>query len=73
LNPRCGPAVRSCTCRRASRSRSRSGLLPHQHREHGPVQRALIIADEGSSVHYIEGCTAPAYSQRFAALRGRRG
>ncbi len=25
-------------------------------------ERTLIIADEGSSVHYIEGCTAPNYS-----------
>ncbi len=28
----------------------------------GQFERTLIIADEGSSVHYIEGCTAPAYS-----------
>ncbi|HEU4911348.1 MAG TPA: Fe-S cluster assembly protein SufB, partial [Actinomycetes bacterium] len=25
-------------------------------------ERTLIIADEGSSVHYVEGCTAPIYS-----------
>ena len=25
-------------------------------------ERTLIIADEGSSVHYVEGCTAPTYS-----------
>lgn len=25
------------------------------------MRRTLIIADEGSSVHYIEGCTAPVY------------
>jgi len=29
----------------------------------GQFERTLIIADEGSSVHYIEGCTAPTYSQ----------
>ncbi len=29
----------------------------------GQFERTLIIADEGSSVHYIEGCTAPMYSR----------
>lgn len=28
----------------------------------GQFERTLIIVDEGSSLHYIEGCTAPAYS-----------
>lgn len=28
----------------------------------GQFERTLIIADEGSSVHYTEGCTAPVYS-----------
>lgn len=28
----------------------------------GQFERTLIIADEGSSIHYIEGCTAPTYS-----------
>jgi Fe-S cluster assembly protein SufB len=28
----------------------------------GQFERTLIIADEGSSAHYIEGCTAPVYS-----------
>jgi len=28
----------------------------------GQFERTLIIADEGSEVHYIEGCTAPVYS-----------
>jgi Fe-S cluster assembly protein SufB len=28
----------------------------------GQFERTLIIADEGSDVHYIEGCTAPVYS-----------
>jgi Fe-S cluster assembly protein SufB len=28
----------------------------------GQFERTLIIADENSSVHYIEGCTAPTYS-----------
>jgi len=29
----------------------------------GQFERTLIIADEGSRVHYIEGCTAPVYSK----------
>jgi Fe-S cluster assembly protein SufB len=37
----------------------------------GQFERTLIIADEGSYVHYVEGCTAPIYS-RLAALGGRR-
>ncbi|MCA9852808.1 MAG: Fe-S cluster assembly protein SufB [Dehalococcoidia bacterium] len=28
----------------------------------GQFERTLIIADEGSSIHYVEGCTAPVYS-----------
>lgn len=28
----------------------------------GQFERTLIIADEGSRVHYIEGCSAPVYS-----------
>ena len=28
----------------------------------GQFERTLIIADEGSYVHYVEGCTAPVYS-----------
>jgi Fe-S cluster assembly protein SufB len=28
----------------------------------GQFERTLIIADEGSYVHYLEGCTAPIYS-----------
>jgi Fe-S cluster assembly protein SufB len=29
----------------------------------GQFERTLIIADEGSYVHYVEGCTAPTYSE----------
>ena len=29
----------------------------------GQFERTLIIADEGSYVHYVEGCTAPIYSK----------
>ncbi len=28
----------------------------------GQFERTLIIADEGSEVHYVEGCSAPVYS-----------
>ena len=38
----------------------------------GQFERTIIIADEGSYVHYVEGCTAPTYSLGLAALRGRR-
>ena len=38
----------------------------------GQFERTLIIADEGAKVHYIEGCSAPVYTSRLAALgRGR--
>lgn len=29
----------------------------------GQFERSIIIADEGSQVHYVEGCTAPTYSR----------
>ena len=29
----------------------------------GQFERTLIIVDEGASVHYVEGCTAPVYSR----------
>ncbi len=29
----------------------------------GQFERTLIVAEEGSAVHYIEGCTAPVYSK----------
>ena len=29
----------------------------------GQFERALIIVDEGASIHYVEGCTAPLYSK----------
>ena len=28
----------------------------------GQFERTLIIADEGSQIHYVEGCTAPTYT-----------
>ncbi len=30
----------------------------------GQFERTLIIADEGSKVHYVEGCTAPKFSSQ---------
>lgn len=30
----------------------------------GQFERTLIIVDEGARVHYVEGCTAPAYSSQ---------
>jgi Fe-S cluster assembly protein SufB len=46
----------------------------------GQFERTLIIADEGSFVHYVEGCTAPIYSTdslhsavvEIIALKGAR-
>ncbi|MGD9940664.1 MAG: Fe-S cluster assembly protein SufB [Clostridia bacterium] len=46
----------------------------------GQFERTLIIADEGSFVHYIEGCTAPVFTQdslhsavvEIIALKGAR-
>ena len=46
----------------------------------GQFERTLIIADEGSDVHYIEGCSAPVYSSdslhaavvEVIALKGAR-
>jgi Fe-S cluster assembly protein SufB len=29
----------------------------------GQFERSLIIVDEGASVHYVEGCTAPVYAR----------
>ena len=46
----------------------------------GQFERTLIIADEGSFVHYVEGCTAPMYASdslhsavvEIIALKGAR-
>ncbi len=46
----------------------------------GQFERTLIIADEGSEVHYVEGCSAPVYSTdslhsavvELVALQGSR-
>lgn len=46
----------------------------------GQFERTLIIVDEGASVHYVEGCTAPIYTSaslhsavvEIVALKGAR-
>ena len=38
----------------------------------GQFERTLIIADEGASVHYVEGCSAPVYSTDSLHSRGGR-
>ena len=38
----------------------------------GQFERTLIIADEGASVHYVEGCSAPVYSTDSLHSRRRR-
>ena len=38
----------------------------------GQFERTLIIADEGSQVHYVEGCTAPTYSSESLTQCCRR-
>ena len=39
----------------------------------GQFERTLIIVDEGAQVHYVEGCTAPMYSDRKPPLGRGRG
>ena len=69
----CGRAARSSTCRRASHVEMPLQAYFRINTENmGQFERTLIIADEGSYVHYVEGCTAPTYTLRLAALRGRR-
>jgi hypothetical protein len=73
LNSACGRVARSSTCRPASRCREPLQAYFRINAENmGQFERTLIIADEGAKVHYIEGCSAPVYTQRLAALgRGR--
>ena len=35
----------------------------------GQFERTLIIADEGSFVHYVEGCSAPVYRSIHCTVR----
>ena len=60
---RCGRAARSSTCRRASNVEMPLQAYFRINAENmGQFERTLIIADEGSQVHYIEGCSAPVYT-----------
>ena len=56
-------AARSSTCRRASNVEMPLQAYFRINAENaGQFERTLIIADEGSQVHYIEGCSAPVYT-----------
>ena len=35
----------------------------------GQFERTLIIVDDDSELHYIEGCTAPTYSDRLSCMQ----
>ena len=60
---RCGRAARSSTSRRASNVEMPLQAYFRINAENmGQFERTLIIADEGSQVHYIEGCSAPVYT-----------
>ena len=50
---------------RAKRCQSRYSLQTYfriNNEKYRSFERTLIIVDEGASVHYVEGCTAPTYS-----------
>ena len=60
---RSGRAARSSTSRRASTCEMPLQAYFRINSENaGQFERTLIIADEGSKVHYIEGCSAPVYT-----------
>ena len=69
---RCGRAARSSTCRPGEGRVPLQAYFRINAENMGQFERTLIIADEGAQVHYVEGCTAPMYSTRLAALGGRR-
>ena len=61
--PPSGRAARSSTCRPGVKVEMPLQAYFRINTENmGQFERTLIIADEGSDVHYIEGCTAPVYS-----------
>ena len=61
--PPSGRAARSCTCRQGVHVEMPLQAYFRINTESmGQFERTLIIADEGSYVHYVEGCTAPTYS-----------
>ena len=58
-----GLAVRSSTFRRAFRCRFRSSRYFRLNAKGaGQFEHTLIIVDEGASLHFIEGCSAPKYN-----------
>ncbi len=57
---RCSPTARLCTCRRGVRCPMElSTYFRINEKNTGQFERTLIIADKGSYVSYLEGCTAP--------------
>ena len=63
LNSACGPVARSSMCRQGVHVEMPLQAYFRINTESmGQFERTLIIADEGSYVHYVEGCTAPTYS-----------
>ena len=60
---RCGRAARSSTSRPGVKVDMPLQAYFRINAENmGQFERTLIIADEGSQVHYIEGCSAPVYT-----------
>ena len=57
---RCSPTARSSTCRAGVRCPMElSTYFRINEKNTGQFERTLIIADKGSYVSYLEGCTAP--------------
>jgi len=48
-----------CYIPRASGADGAFHVFPYQRQKHGQFERTLIIADAGSYVSYLEGCTPP--------------
>jgi len=63
-------ALNAAVCRRLvylrpARRQDRNAvasLFSPQRGQHRPVERTMIIVDEGAFLHYVEGCTAPTYT-----------
>ena len=69
--PRCSPTARSASFPRASSARwNCRPISASTPRISGQFERTLIIAEEGASVSYLEGCTAPKFdtNQLHAAV-----
>ena len=60
---RSGPAARSCTCPKGVKvDLPLQAYFRMEGAGEGTFEHTLIVADEGSEVNYIEGCTAQTYS-----------